>query len=122
MCDPSGTTCASASASRPRPPPRRSRRTCSSPLAPEPQIEVALGLPARAAVPLLEFAGKDLGAPPDLIEVVVGEPPPLLADHPLKLQPPSCEHIPVHVVSWRGVIGAAALEVIRMFRASPARA
>src|SRR5262249_35236386 len=63
---------------------------------PEPPIELALRFFAGTAVALLQLAGEDLGVSLDLIDVVVGELPPLLANGPLELRPLPLERIAIH--------------------------
>jgi len=74
---------------------RRSERRLVRP----PGIELSLGFVFRDAVPFLESAHQLLTPPLNLIEVVVGQLAPLLANPTLELRPLTFQRVLIHVRS-----------------------
>lgn len=65
----------------------------------EPLIDFLLNFVLGAAVPLLELTDQDLPTTGDLVEFVVGEITPLLANMALELLPVSFDGLPIHEMS-----------------------
>src|SRR4029453_412491 len=72
------------------------RRSSRPRLLVEEVVDLALRLVLRAAIALLDLPGEDLRVAVNLVEVVVGELAPLLADPTLELLPLTLESFTVH--------------------------
>ena len=62
----------------------------------EPVVDVLPGLVLGDAIPLLDFSLKLFASATDDIEIIVGQPTPLLSDVTFELLPISLESIPIH--------------------------